>query len=81
MLPSQDNLKRLIQSFARSDGKDDVSMNHLNQARRLLVANFEGLLNNPGSSVQEVFESVRVRSTGRFRDIYDLQDILSQKIL
>jgi len=91
-----------------------VTENHLRQARKLVVANFEGfinhpefqdirfeiersgnttkssivhtedalrysvlqtdLLNNPRSSVTEIFESVR--TTGRFRDIYDLQIFL-----
>ncbi len=112
--PTQDNLKRISQSFARSDGEDAVSKNHLRQARNLVVANFEGfishpefqdirfemersgnaarssvvhtedaprysilqtdLINNPRSSVTEIFESMR--TTGRFRDIYDLQVFL-----
>ncbi len=107
LLPPQDNLKRISQSFARSDGQEDVSMNHLDQTRKLIVANFEGILNhpdadfrrfrsgmrrasikddprylvvqreivnNPRSSVQEIFESVQ--STGRFRDIYNLLGLL-----
>ena len=103
--PTHYNLKRISQSFARSDGKDTVSLNHLRQARKLLVANFEGfinhpefsgirsevassrndakksvvqteIINNPRSSVSEIFESVR--TTGLFRDIYDLQGLLDE---
>jgi hypothetical protein len=103
--PTQYNLKRISQSFARSDGEDMVSLNHLRQARKLLVANFEGfinhpefsgirsevansrndakksvvqteIINNPCSSVREIFESVR--TTGLFRDIYELQELLDR---
>ena len=45
--PTQDNLKRISQSFARSDGEDAVSENHLRQARKMVVANFEGFINHP----------------------------------
>jgi len=101
--PSHNNLMRLSQSFARSDGKDTVVLDHLKQARKMIVANFEGfvnhpdfrhirsrmeakrnsaqysvvqteIVNNPRSSAGEIFESVR--STGLFRDIYDLQGLL-----
>jgi len=104
---SQNNVKRISQSFARSDDANTVTSNHLNQARKLLVANFEGvvnhpdpdfrglvsgmkkyslkksprylvlqteIINHPGSNVREIFEAVR--STRRFRDIYDLQGFL-----
>lgn len=103
--PTQYNLKRISQSFARSDGEDTVSLNHLRQARKMVVANFEGfinhpefssirlemersrddvrysvvqteIINNPRSSVREIFESVR--TTGLFRDIYELQELLDR---
>jgi len=45
--PTQDNLKRISQSFARSDGEDAVSENHLRQARKMVVANYAGFINHP----------------------------------
>jgi hypothetical protein len=101
--PRKYNLKRIAQSFARSDEKDELNADHLRKARNLLIDNFTGLIqhpefermkwkmeasradarflvvqteivNNPRSSAAEIFEAVK--STGLFRDIYDLQGLL-----
>jgi hypothetical protein len=45
--PSHTNLMRLSQSFARSEGKDTVVLGHLKQARKMIVANFEGFVSHP----------------------------------
>lgn len=101
--PSVYNLKRLAQSFARSDEKEVLNADHLKRARNLLIDNFTGfiehpefkrmrwkmeasraqarfsvvqteIVNNPRSSAAEIFEAVK--STGLFKDVYDLQDLL-----
>jgi len=101
--PSVHNLKRLAQSFARSEEKEVLNADYLKKARNLLIDNFTGfiehpefkrmrwkmeasraqarfsvvqteIVNNPRSSAAEIFEAVE--STGLFRDIYDLQDLL-----
>lgn len=101
--PSVYNLKRLAQSFARPDKKEELNADYLKMARNLLINNFTGfiehpefkrmrwkmeaskagarfsvvqteIVNNSRSSAAEIFETVK--STGFFRDVYDLQGLL-----
>lgn len=45
--PSRYNLKRISQSFARADEKDQLDGSYLKKARDLLVDNFKGFTDNP----------------------------------
>jgi hypothetical protein len=101
--PLEYNVKRIAQSFARSDEREELDAGHFKSARNLLIDNFTGfinhpnfkrmkwkmkasradarftvvqteIVNNPYSSVADIFEAVK--PTGLFRDIYDLQGLL-----
>ncbi|MEA3343418.1 MAG: hypothetical protein U9Q92_04580 [archaeon] len=46
MVPTQNILKRISQSFARSNDKDTISLSDLKQSRNLLTDNFNGFVNH-----------------------------------
>lgn len=97
------NIKRLAQSFARADEKNEITNKYLKDSRRTTIDNFERLLsepsikkeidsikeyesnerytivqaviiNNPNLTIIEIYQEVK--STGLFKDEYDLQDLL-----
>ena len=97
------NIKRLAQSFARADDKNEITNKFLKDSRRTTLDNFERLLGEP--SIKKEIESIKdyesnerynvvqatlinnanltaieifreVKSTGLFKDEYDLQDLL-----
>jgi len=97
------NIKRLAQSFARADEKNEITNKYLKDSRRTTIDNFERLLsepsikkeidsikeyesnerytivqaviiNNPNLTIIEIYREVK--STGLFKDEYDLQDLL-----
>lgn len=97
------NIKRLAQSFARADDKNEITNNFLKDSRRTTLDNFERLLVEP--SIKKEIESIKdyesnerynvvqatlinnanltaieifreVKSTGLFKDEYDMQDLL-----
>jgi hypothetical protein len=47
MYPTQYNLKRIAQSLARSEEKENLTSEHLKQARGLIIDNFEGFIKHP----------------------------------
>lgn len=51
LYPSSYNLKRLAQSFARSEEKENLHLNHLKMARDLLIDNFKGFISHPHFSM------------------------------
>ncbi len=47
LYPSSYNLKRIAQSIARADEKDELDEKHLKKARDLIVDNFTSFINHP----------------------------------
>ena len=97
------NIKRLAQSFARAEDKNEITNKFLKNSRRTTLDNFERLISEP--SIKKEIDSIKdyetnerynvvqailinntnltaieifleVKSTGLFKDEYDLQDLL-----
>ncbi len=59
LYPTSYNLKRVAQSIARDEEKDQLDGKHLKKARDLIVDNFTGFINHPE------FSSIKSRMEGK----------------
>jgi len=59
------NVKRLTQSFARSENRNDLEEGDFSKARNLIVDNFNGFINHPKFENLEYFMSVK-KDNSRF---------------
>jgi len=66
--PSKDNLKRIAQSIARADEKDQLSSKYLKQARDLIIDNFKGFIEHPDfKDIKSVMEKRKVKTIAENR--------------